>query len=415
VAGELRTAIEGAGPGLWAAPHLSGEVPADASLLDVVPLSTGSLAVWAADEDFLITPVVREGSGVRRAVPGDGVFIALAAAMDGSPVPAGRVERGVGVDQTNESVIVDDAVVVKLLRRTRPGPQPGLDLPAHLAAVGFTETPAPIGSRMWHDALIATSAAYLPEAADGWEWYVALVEAAATGAASWDDAQTATVAIGELVARFQRALATPSAILPDPVTSADAVTIAGWRDWAVATLDDALARTDGPAGRRLRARDADARRVLDGFAGVDETPMTRIHGDLHVGQVLRVPDGRLFVSDLDGDPVAPVAERIEPGSPARDVASMVCALDHVGRVVARRHPSTRDPIEAWIERARATFLEAHRAALGPDGWLVDERLLHPFAVAQEAHEFVYAAGFQPRWIAVPDAAFPAVLAWDEIA
>ena len=96
MAGELRTAIEAAGPGLWAAPHLSGEVPADVSFLDVVPLSTGSLAVWAAGEDFLVTPVVREGSGVRRAVPGDGVFCAVAAAMDASPVAAGRVERGVG-------------------------------------------------------------------------------------------------------------------------------------------------------------------------------------------------------------------------------------------------------------------------------------------------------------------------------
>jgi maltokinase len=415
VADELRTAIEAAGPGLWAASHLSGEVPADASFLDVVPLSTGCLAAWTVNEDFLLAPVVREGSGVRRAVTGDGVFVALAAAIDGSPVVPGRIERSVGVDQTNESVIVDDAVVVKLLRRTRPGPQPGLDLPAHLAAVGFTETPAPIGPLVWRDALLASSAAYLPGAADGWEWYVELVEAAATEEASWDVALAATVSIAELVARFQRALATPSAILPDPVTTADAATVAGWRDRAVATLDEALARTDGPAGPRLRAHETDARRVLDGFLRVHETAMMRIHGDLHVGQVLRVADGRLFVNDLDGDPVAPVAERIAPGSPARDVASMLCALDHVGRVVARRHPSTRDAIEAWIPRARAAFRAAHRAALGPDAWLVDERLLHPFAVAQEAHEFVYAAGFQPRWVDVPDAAFPAVLAWDGLA
>ena len=198
------------------------------------------------------------------------------------------------------------------------------------------------------------------------------------------------------------------------MTTADAATIAGWRDRAVATLDEALSRTEGPAGVRLRAREVDARRVLDGFTRVHETPMTRIHGDLHVGQVLRVPDGRLFVSDLDGDPVAPVAERIEPGSPARDVASMACALDHAGRVVVRRHPSTGDAIDAWIGRARAAFLAAHRAALRPEAWLVDERLLHPFAVAQEAHEFVYAAGFQPRWVGVPDVALPAVLAWDDV-
>jgi maltokinase len=151
---------------------------------------------------------------------------------------------------------------------------------------------------------------------------------------------------------------------------------------------------------------------LDGFAAVQTTPVTRIHGDLHVGQILRVPDGSMFVSDLDGDPVAPVQERIAPGSPARDVASMACALDHAGRVVVRRHPETRDAIEAWIPRARRAFLAAHREALAADPSLFDERLLHPFAVAQEAHEFVYAARFQPGWTGVPDAALPAVLAWE---
>ena len=183
----------------------------------------------------------------------------------------------------------------------------------------------------------------------------------------------------------------------------------------MATLDEALSLMDGPALERLRAQEPHARAVIDGFADVDETPVTRIHGDLHVGQILRVPDGRLYVSDLDGDPVAPVDARMAPGSPARDVASMVCALDHAGRVVVRRHAETRDAIEAWIPRARATFLSAHREALGSDLGLFDARLLHPFAVAQEAHEFVYAGRFQPGWVGVPDAALPAVLAWTETA
>jgi maltokinase len=413
VAGEIRTAIETAGLGLWAAPHLSGEIPPDAVLLDVVPLATGCLAVWTAGEDHFVAPVVPEGSGARRAVAGDGVFAALASAIDVShPSPGrGTVERVAGVDQTNESVIVGDAVVVKVIRRTRPGPQPGLDIPAHLAAVGFTETPEPVGAFTRGDTLLATSAVYLPSAADGWGWYVDLVEAAATGEASWEGAEAATLAIGELVARFQRALATPSAIVPDPVGTADAATVAGWRERAVATLDEALALTEGPVGERLRGHEREARRIMGGFDEISETPVARIHGDLHVGQILRVPDGRLFVIDLDGDPVAPVGERVAPGSPARDVASMACALDHVGRVVARRHRLTHDVIEAWIARARSTFLAAHRGALGPDVSLFDDRLLLPFAVAQEAHEFVYAARFLPRWNDVPDAALPAVLAW----
>ena len=49
------------------------------------------------------------------------------------PIPLGGPERSMAVDQSNESVVVGDRVIVKLFPRTKPGPQPGLDLPAHLA------------------------------------------------------------------------------------------------------------------------------------------------------------------------------------------------------------------------------------------------------------------------------------------
>lgn len=412
VTADLRAATEAAGPGLWSATHLSGAAPADAAFLELVQLSTGALAIWRSGEELLVAPVIEDGGRVRRADAGDGVFAALAGELGAVDTSSAATERTVGVDQTDESVIVGDAVVVKLLRRTRRGAQPGRDLPSHLAAVGFDETPTPIGSFTRDDALLASAAAYLPGAVDGWHWYVAIVERAALGERPWEDAEAQTAEMGALVARFQRALATPSAVLPRALGDANAETIERWRRAAVATLDDALELTDGDVHARLRAQEERARAVLDGFAAVQTTPVTRIHGDLHVGQILRVPDGSMFVSDLDGDPVAPVQERIAPGSPARDVASMACALDHAGRVVVRRHPETRDAIEAWIPRARRAFLAAHREALAADPSLFDERLLHPFAVAQEAHEFVYAARFQPGWTGVPDAALPAVLAWE---
>ena len=415
VTGDLRGAIEAAGPALWAAPHLSGVAPTDASFVDLVPVGPGALALWRAGQEVLVAPVVPDGAGVRRAVAGDGVFAALADALDGDGQVGDRGERMVGVDQTNESVIVGATVVVKLLRRTRVGAQPGQDLPAHLAAVGFVETPAPAGAFVWRDSLLATGATYLPGAEDGWAWYVRLVEEAVLGTRPWTDAEAATRAMGGLVARFQRALATPSPILPSPVGTATPETIAGWHAAATATLDDALALTDGDVHERLRAHEERARAVLGRFLTVGATPMTRIHGDLHVGQILRTPDGGMFVSDLDGDPVAPVEGRMTPGSPARDVASMACALDHAGRVVVRRHADARDAIESWITRARGLFLEEHRVALGPETSLLDGRLLHPFAVAQEAHEFVYAMRFQPRWVGVPDAALPAVLSWADTA
>ena len=88
---------------------------------------------------------------------------------------------------------------------------------------------------------------------------------------------------------------------------------------------------------------------------------------------------------------------------------MAAAIDHVGRVVARRQPSHARAAEHWTERSREAFLASYREALGDRQALFDERLLHPFEIQQEANEFVYAARYLPRWGYVPDAAMPAAI------
>jgi maltokinase len=100
---------------------------------------------------------------------------------------------------------------------------------------------------------------------------------------------------------------------------------------------------------------------------------------------------------------------------------MVRAIDHVARIAIRRRPGTDAAVTAWLAESRARFLAAYRSALrepgdfgdGPLGHLgdlFDERLLRPFEVAQECHEFVYAARFLPRWVAIPDRSIAALLA-----
>ena len=165
--------------------------------------------------------------------------------------------------------------------------------------------------------------------------------------------------------------------------------------------------TTGSEGERLRGLIPTARAAVDALEEIDRTTIMPIHGDLHVGQVLRSSNGGLSVNDFDGDPLS--ADRTALDAPARDVASMTCAIDHVGRVVARRRPEYAAAAAAWAERSRRTFLDAYRGGLGDRRALFDDRLLGPFEVAQEAHEFVYAARYLPRWTYVPDAAMPAVL------
>ena len=168
--------------------------------------------------------------------------------------------------------------------------------------------------------------------------------------------------LGRLTAEMHVAFATSSQVFPHPCTTADAETTAGWRLRAEAGLDEAVAVTDGDAGDRLQALAPAARRALAAIA-VEGTPVQPIHGDLHVGQVLRWAGG-YAVNDFDGNPVLPARERRADQPVARDVAGMLQSLDHVGRVAVRHAPDADvELVETWIREARQRFLETYRRIL----------------------------------------------------
>ena len=296
--------------------------------------------------------------------------------------------------------------VVKRFVWTALGNERPMVLPPHLMATGFDEMPAPLGNAGWRNihgvAPLASITSYLLGARDGWDWYVELLERS-LGDRSVDAIEPAA-ALGAVTARLHRALATPTDILPAPSAAAGPETVAGWRRNAEADLDAAISSIEGDEGSRLRERAVAVRDELVELRS-SETISIPIHGDLHVGQFLQWHGG-LAVSDLDGDPLDPGTLT---GSPAKDVASLVQSLDHVGRIVERRRDGS---VAGWIREASDACLGAYRrelAALGASV-LFDERLLRPLRVAQELHEFVYADRYlRPSWLYVPDRALAALL------
>ena len=170
---------------------------------------------------------------------------------------------------------------------------------------------------------------------------------------------------------------------------------------------------DGATGAELAAWAPSIRDRLAGIAQPHGLPrLTRIHGDLHLGQVLRTPGGFVFV-DFEGDPLRPVQDRRRLASPLRDVASLLLSFDHASTGAERRAlaagwtPGDHAGLDtaAWRRRSRERMLSAwasgvRRAGVGLD---LDEGLLDGLAVAKECAEFVYAATYLPEWLWAPQA------------
>ncbi|MFC4535854.1 hypothetical protein [Sphaerisporangium dianthi] len=343
-------------------------------------------------------------------VAGDGATAALVAALSRGddppggltvvpfhPLPAVRAtagERGFDVDQTNHSVVVDERVVVKWLTPPPPLPQPAPEMFAHLTSVGFTETALPYAALTARppgggERLVALVTAYLPDAADGWQWCVDEAEAGRTAFAA---------ALGRLAAGLHAAMATPSPAFPGPVRAAEPG--GGWAARAGDALTRALELTGGEDGAWLARHAPALAGRLSPLGEVSGTPLIRIHGDLHVGQTLRWRDGYAVV-DFDGNPTVTGADPFQPA--ARDLAQLATSLEHVAQVAVRRRGAAPSRALAWAAAARGSLLSAYRDALATRGMagLLDESLLGAFEIEQLCRELIYAALHLPRWRYAP--------------
>ena len=312
----------------------------------------------------------------------------LAARLLGRPC---SIERPITVDQTNVSVVVDDAVVVKWLVPPVPAPHPGVELIRHLVAAGFDEMPAFVGVDERDGVVHAIVTSYLPDALDGWDWYVDDVEAWLDDRLEFDCLVDSAQRMGAITARLHSVLADlrPSMVALGLVA-----------DQAMADMRLAVGRLDGLEWLDERRVET----VLQPLRDAGEVPGHRIHGDLHAGQFLRA--GKTMVlTDFDGNPLQDLDNRSRSQSPLRDVASMVQSIVHVGAIVVkRRRPDRADAVDRFTSIATIAALVAYTVAHA-----VDDDLLLAFRVAQELHEYAYSIHHLPHWRYVADAALPALI------
>ncbi len=391
--------------------------------LDVLDLADGKrLAIVAEGDGLAAVPQAQDPSGQwHRAGAGDGVaeaLLSVLARLSGTVTHGGFTtqswtqrtamgERAIGVDQTNESVIVGDTAVVKWAVHLQEGPHPAPHRIAVLREAGFDGMPAPWGLITWRpeggeETLAASVDEYVPGAVDGWTWAVELITDAARGDYP-DRAFNAVRTVGWLVADLHAALA-------ETVTVASDEDALRWRGAALKTLEDVCSLPDSVSVSLARQRKGEIETVLGRLGSLAGTSVIDGHGDLHVGQVLR-GDGRFVVTDFDGNPVLRADERMRPIPAALDVAGMTQSLAHAAVVAAKYtalDPETLAGIDGLL---RMAFLDAYVARIAERGHgeLYESAALYPFRMQQVLREIIYAARHLPRWMYVPDAALPALL------
>ena len=271
-------------------------------------------ALWDHNASAWLLEAVRAGRTI-----GDVRFVA----EPGAALAATGLGRVMGAEQSNTSVVFGEQTIMKLFRRLNPGVNPDLELHRALRSVGSSEVAAlqgaVEGTLHGEPTTLAMLQDFAGNSADGWAMALASVrdlfaEADLRADEVGGDFAGEASRIGETVAlvhaELARALGTAER---DPAELASA--------WSVRL--DAAAR-DAP----VLAPYVDAvRSVYDAVAALtDPVPTHRVHGDLHLGQLLRTTHGWLIL-DFEGEPSAPLAERRRPDSPMRDVAGMLRSFD----------------------------------------------------------------------------------------
>ena len=331
--------------------------------------------------------------------------------LDGvEPPRPGVTVRGIGAEQSNTSIVFDDALVLKAFRRIEAGTNPELEMLRFLGAHGFAHI-AELGG--WYqyegelmDATFGVVQRYVPGAWDGWE--LALDELGA-------DPERFIPRLGELGAVIGEMHSVLASDATDPAFAPEEPSDESL-SLLTATIDEEIERVflempeleamEAIAGRGAEVRD---RLQLMSHVGV-RGKLIRHHGDLHLGQTMLAADGWVIL-DFEGEPARPLLERRRKRSPLRDVAGMLRSFAYAAS--ASELQRKRAAPGGWEERAREAFLSGYFATvdpvLMPPGEAPTRTLLSIFELEKAVYELRYELNNRPDWVGIPVAGIARLL------
>jgi len=314
------------------------------------------------------------------------------------------------VEQSNTSLVFGDSAILKVFRRLFPGPNPDLEITSALARLGSSDIARPLGSvssRLdGEPVLLAVLSEYQRGACDGWQLALTSLRDlyaryADRGAGTAADA--AAEAGGDFAGEARRLGAATARVHADLARAFGTQTL-GPEDLAGLAGQMTLKLKEASAEVSALATFAD--KVATAYAALTEIsgPVTvqRIHGDYHLGQVLRSQSGWVLL-DFEGEPLVPLDRRRDLAPALRDVAGMLRSFDYAARHLLVGHPDASrlsGTALEWVARNSAAFCEGYAEEHGSDPR--DQAiLLRALMLDKAVYEVMYEARHRPSWQDIP--------------
>lgn len=407
--------------------------------------NTGLLADAMADEPFCRSMI--DAIGAKRELKAEGGTLRFSPSDSFAKIVGNTLQDATPLQRltasSNSISLLGDKLFLKAYRRLHSGISPELEMGRFLTDVAGFEHCVPVaGSIDFHatDGAVYTLAllqAQVTNQGDAWSYTVGQLNRllgscsntdGSTDGETCDDMspmvermQVLASRIAELHLVLARRTGNPD-FDPEPVQAEDL------KHWVTA-VEDECRHTLELLSHRSKAWDKPlaelAQRVIEAtpalIARINQnvlaTPSgvkTRLHGDLHLGQVLVCLDDFMII-DFEGEPQRTLAERRAKHSALRDVAGMLRSFDYARHAALHQFASVTPDLDRlapvarqWEQSIRKGFLQTYGQIAVAGGlyasvadfekaiWLIDL-----FELEKALYELRYEMDNRPDWIGVP--------------
>ena len=368
-----------------------------------------------------------------------------------------RLEAQLSVaEQSNNSVIFGERLMLKVFRRLEEGVNPELEVGRFLTEKTNFAHIAPLAGSLEYrrgkgePVSIAILQGYVPNQGDAWQYtlntlahffsgpeLVGLEPPAtprsAVEASRLEMSEIATRTIGGYLdsarllgrrtAELHAALSsdpTDPAFAPDRISPGDQRSIyqslSGLSLRATDLLRTQLSKLPPDAkeeGRKVLDLESRIASILRSFlARRLNTNRIRVHGDYHLGQVLYTGHDFVII-DFEGEPTRSLYERRLKRLAMRDVAGMLRSFSYASQAALRSQEIPAEKLPAlqawarfWVDSVSAVFLKSYLGTAGSASWVPQapedlELQLTTMLLEKALYELRYELNLRPDWVRIP--------------